>query len=164
MPYEQAPICWRYYAADDLPSDEVLEADLRDFLDMYRRLVSLEETLFSRADAEDDENDLGDEDLRTLRIHKRIERNRKLAQRAKKLLGHTCQACGFNFEAVYGEIGRDFIEAHHLIPLAELKAQKVFLDPAKDFAVLCSNCHRMVHRTEFVSDIASFKNQHIGAK
>jgi predicted HNH restriction endonuclease len=29
---------------------------------------------------------------------------------------------------------------------------------AADFAVLCSNCHRMIHRSADPSDVASFRN------
>jgi 5-methylcytosine-specific restriction protein A len=30
-------------------------------------------------------------------------------------------------------------------------------DVALDFAVLCANCHRMIHRTEHPSDLEGFK-------
>jgi len=41
--------------------------------------------------------------------------------------------CGFNFEKEYGEIGKGFIESHHLTPLYPLKGQKIDLDPKKRF-------------------------------
>ena len=110
---------------------------------------------------EDDEVDLGEEDLRKLRVHKSIERNLKLAHRAKKLLGYKCIACNLDFREKYGELGKGFIEAHHLTPLSKLKGQIVTLDPKKDFTVLCSNCHRMIHRSEFVGDVAGFINTHV---
>jgi len=45
---------------------------------------------------------------------------------------------------VYGELGRGFIEAHHTIAVSELyRGAKT---KAKDIALLCPNCHRMVHR------------------
>ena len=53
-------------------------------------------------------------------------------------------ACGFNFEEYYGEIGKGFIEVHHVVPLA--KAGKTETNPETDVVVLCANCHRMVHR------------------
>jgi len=62
-------------------------------------------------------------------------------------LGHICMGCGFNFESIYGEQGLGYIEAHHLKPLHTLPVGKaVPMNPKTDFAVLCSNCHRMVHR------------------
>jgi len=30
--------------------------------------------------------------------------------------GTKCTVCGFNFEAVYGELGKRFIHVHHLTP------------------------------------------------
>ena len=52
--------------------------------------------------------------------------------------------CGFDFERQYGDIGRGFAHVHHLRPLATLDVeQSVFLD---DLAIVCANCHAMVHR------------------
>ena len=56
-----------------------------------------------------------------------------------------CEICSFNFEEKYGsELGQNFIEAHHLIPISELKDD----DQTKieDLIMVCSNCHRMIHR------------------
>jgi hypothetical protein len=65
-----------------------------------------------------------------------------------------CQACDLNFEERYGVIGKGFIEAHHLRPIASLKeGMAVSYDVATDFVVLCANCHRMVHRTADPSDL-----------
>lgn len=155
--YEQGAICSRYYEKGLLPDDAVLAADLLLFVDYYFSLVTRESVLFDRNQHEEDEKDLGVEDLRVFRTHKRIERNRALAAKVKRTLGLTCQACGFNFEAVYGPTGKDYIEAHHLTPLSKLKGQRVALDPRRDFAVLCANCHRMIHRSEFVSDVQAFQ-------
>jgi len=47
----------------------------------------------------------------------------------------------------YGRRGVDYIEVHHTKPVSTLKtAAKV--DPNSDMTVLCSNCHRMVHRSK----------------
>ena len=55
-----------------------------------------------------------------------------------------CQTCGFDFFEVYGEIGRDYAEIHHLEPLSN--RTKPSLTKLSDVAVLCANCHVMVHR------------------
>ena len=47
----------------------------------------------------------------------RYERNSSLRASAIKIHGTTCMACGFNFEAVYGDRGKDYIEVHHVKPL-----------------------------------------------
>jgi hypothetical protein len=76
-------------------------------------------------------------------------RNAKLVQTAKKAHGYTCQTCGFNFLKTYGEIGAAFIEAHHLDPLSE-RPESEWSESLKTtidgIAVLCANCHRMIHR------------------
>ena len=162
--YEAGNICSVYYPRKDLPNDGQLGQDLKTFVDLYFALVSCEPQLFERADPEDDEAALGAEDLRVLREHKRVERNRSLAHRAKLLHGYTCKACGFDFQTTYGGIGRDFIEAHHLTPLSELKGQRLLLDPKTDFTVLCSNCHRMIHRTLFTHSVEEFRATYIAPK
>lgn len=54
-----------------------------------------------------------------------------------------CEACGFDFGIVYGEHGRDYCEVHHRIPLHESGQTTTKLG---DLAILCANCHRMIHR------------------
>jgi 5-methylcytosine-specific restriction protein A len=84
----------------------------------------------STSDREEDEDaNLMIEDLRKLRLHKKIDRNSKLAREAKRIHGTTCMLCGFNFEAFYGQLGEGFIEAHHLQTLSNLKNEKLLLSP-----------------------------------
>lgn len=62
----------------------------------------------------------------------------------RKALGAVCcEVCAFDFESVYGHRGRDFCEVHHRNPLSVAGPSKTKLT---DLAVLCSNCHRMLHR------------------
>ncbi len=77
------------------------------------------------------------------------ERNSALRKNALDIHGYDCMACGFNFEECYGEIGKGFIEVHHVLPLAN-NAGKRKTNPATDLVVLCANCHRMVHRRKDV--------------
>lgn len=79
-------------------------------------------------------------------ISVRRERDPKLRQEAISIHGLNCMACGFNFERTYGAIGSDFIEVHHITPLSEAGLTET--NPKTDLAVLCSNCHRMVHRSK----------------
>jgi hypothetical protein len=60
--------------------------------------------------------------------------------------GHLpCEICGFDFMAVYGDVGTGFAEAHHIVPLAEAPRHGRAVT-VEDFIVVCSNCHRMLHR------------------
>jgi hypothetical protein len=79
-------------------------------------------------------------------VSRLAERNPKLRTEAIKIHGLLCKVCGFDFEKTYGLWGQDFIEVHHISPLGQSKSTKVQTDPEKDLTVLCSNCHRMVHR------------------
>jgi 5-methylcytosine-specific restriction protein A len=81
-----------------------------------------------------------------LRQHVRRERSVKLVKEFKKRLSIcACSICGFDFEAVYGDVGRGFIEAHHTKPISQMgEAEEVNIN---DLIAVCSNCHRMLHRT-----------------
>jgi hypothetical protein len=73
------------------------------------------------------------------------ERDPKLRAAAVLIHGTNCTVCKFNFEEFYGKRGAEFIEVHHLRPVSSLK-EKVKVNPKTDMTVLCSNCHRMIHR------------------
>lgn len=160
--YEAGNILSVYYPADKIPNDEILKSDLNEAVELYDLLIHGESATQAENQVEGDEPDNSSfEDATKLRIHKRIERNHKLAKAAKEYHGYRCQACGMSFEEIYGEIGQRYIEAHHLDPIASIKGKKISRDPKKDFAVLCANCHRMVHKSAYVGDITLFKINHL---
>lgn len=71
----------------------------------------------------------------------------KLAKDAYKKLNKRlyCEVCNFDFEKIYGERGLDYIEAHHNIPVSEMQpSQKTKIS---DLAMVCSNCHKILHRS-----------------
>ncbi|WP_405600359.1 HNH endonuclease [Streptomyces sp. NBC_01410] len=134
---------------------------LRDFLDrpteMAQAAALLREGLTHgtlKPVLADDDDDAEDEasapEGRVLyRRHRTRERNKGL--RKKKIAavlksGGTldCEACGFDFGAVYGERGEGYIECHHVVPLHEAGEGTTKLS---DLALICSNCHRMIHRS-----------------
>lgn len=159
--YEQGNICATYYPAHSLPTDQILKQHLHEMLDVYRTLLEAE--MYSQGEALTEAYDAGDvytEDGTRFRLHKRIERNAKLVNAVKKAKGHVCEVCRIDFEDRYGEIGRGYIEAHHLKPVASLTGSVIPMDPVDDFAVLCSNCHRMVHRSKWIHDMDQFKREH----
>jgi hypothetical protein len=53
--------------------------------------------------------------------------------------------CGFDFEERYGSLGSGYAQVHHKIPLrkAPPEGRKILL---KDLAIVCANCHAMIHR------------------
>ena len=54
-----------------------------------------------------------------------------------------CEVCGFDFEKVYGQLGAGYIEVHHKKPVSDGVR---ITDLNNDLVMLCSNCHRMIHR------------------
>jgi predicted HNH restriction endonuclease len=74
----------------------------------------------------------------------RRERDPRLRDDAIAIHGLSCMACGFDFAKAFGTLGLGFIEVHHVTPLSEVGLSET--DPKTDLTVLCSNCHRMVHR------------------
>lgn len=81
---------------------------------------------------------------RRLVLHLERERNQTLVRRKKKLAASLqCEVCGFSFGRAYGEHAADYCEVHHLLPLAE--AEQPTRTRMQDLAILCANCHRVVH-------------------
>jgi len=101
---------------------------------------------------DDEEGTVEAEEGRLLtRLHRTRERSRKLVEQCKQKalaeLGRLrCEVCQFDFEEHYGDRGRGFIEAHHTKPVETLvEGSKTRLE---DLALLCANCHRMVHSVD----------------
>lgn len=93
------------------------------------------------------------------------ERDREIHQRNPQLRHlcieaygnkYECVVCGMNFVSTYGEIGKEFIEVHHLYPISETDGEHE-VNPATDMIPLCSNCHSMIHRLEDKSDWKKLK-------
>jgi predicted HNH restriction endonuclease len=91
------------------------------------------------------EEESGTEGARKARLVSYFERNPALRTAAIEIHRTTCKACGFNFEANYGAHGKNYIEVHHVVPISTLPELST-IKPKDDLTVLCSNCHRMVHR------------------
>lgn len=94
------------------------------------------------------------------RLHRTLERDTALAALAKQLrlqLDHAlkCEACDFDFAATYGELGAGYIEAHHTTPVSLLKGSRA--TKVSELALVCANCHRMLHRSNPLLDIAGLR-------
>jgi 5-methylcytosine-specific restriction protein A len=168
LAYEAGNIASKFYSMESLPDDKELVGDVMKMLEIYFSLfeeVSLKEansdlfqevSLKKEAKKNEVERELF-EDPTKYRLHRVTERNQTLSKKVKKLQGYECKACGFDFESRYGEIGRGYIEAHHNVPISKLSGAKIQLDPLKDFTVLCSNCHSMIHRIKPTPTVEEFR-------
>ncbi|MGW2018624.1 HNH endonuclease [Streptomyces sp. NPDC001927] len=101
------------------------------------------------AEAEDEDDDYSAPEGKLLiRLHRSRERDKALRKRkidavlrqGRRL---ACEACDFDFEATYGPRGAGYIECHHVVPLHEAGEGRTKLS---DLALICANCHRMIHR------------------
>jgi hypothetical protein len=100
-------------------------------------------------------------------LHKIRERDPEIVRRKKTFMASknqklSCEACGFDFEESYGEHGSDFIECHHNTPLSEDDNPRE--TSLSDLSILCSNCHRMIHRKKpwlTVSELKELLNNQI---
>lgn len=73
------------------------------------------------------------------------ERNSLARDQCIKHYEAKCIICGFDFEKIYGEIGKGVIHVHHLKPLAEI-GKEYQIDPINDLRPVCPNCHLIIHR------------------
>jgi len=83
------------------------------------------------------------------RMHLHRERNPRVIKFAKERFKGKfgklfCQICGFDFTERYGVLGEDFIEGHHTIAVSSMSPNHQ--TKPEDIALVCANCHRMLHR------------------
>jgi len=83
------------------------------------------------------------------KLHKYRERdnsiNKKKKENTLKEKGKLeCEVCNFDFHKKYGELGVGYIECHHKVPLSKLDSEGI--TKLTDLALVCSNCHRMLHK------------------
>jgi len=100
---------------------------------------------------EDDE--LTMEGQTAMRQHLTRERSRglrasKIASIQKDGRPLQCEVCSFDFAATYGARGMGYIEVHHIRPLHDSGPVQTSLG---DLALVCANCHRMIHRPPWVT-------------
>lgn len=95
--------------------------------------------------------------------HRILERNPQVIKKAKELFIKNygalyCEICGFRFDEHYGERGDFFIEGHHNKLVSQMKPNEK--TRVEDISMLCSNCHRMIHRKPLIT-VEELKKQYI---
>lgn len=114
----------------------------------------------SDMEVDDDGIEEAEEGRLLTRLHQRRERNPKLVRARKQLALKTtgnlqCEVCDLSFAERYGAHGDGFIEVHHTRPLHTLREGE--MTRVADLALLCANCHRMVHRRKNWLSISELK-------
>lgn len=159
--YEHGLVVGRAYDARQLPHQSEMLADLREALELCR-LAEREgewedEDIIIRQAS--DAGIMGTfAEAKRYRQHRSIERQAVHSNRVKKVQGTRCRGCDLDMVDVYGAVGANMVDAHHLLPLSSLREGVIVsLDPFRDFAVLCPNCHRAIHRLPDCSDVGSLR-------
>lgn len=136
------------------PIEEQTEKDIKE---IHPIELDTEEDILAMA--EDGKQLYDMEEVKLKKAHYKYEGrlSQNQIKRIKIENGYVCEACGMSFAKNYPGLGDGFIECHHKIPYADMKeGEKRKVDPA-DFMVLCSNCHRMIHRLEDPADLGKLK-------
>ncbi|GGH64771.1 HNH endonuclease [Phaeocystidibacter marisrubri] len=150
---------------------EVFEEFLNDKDELHAIALKIKQTsinsklgikLYKIEDDEDEESFKVKEGKVIYKLHKHIERNPKINKKKKEsyLKKHgklDCEVCGFDFYEKYGELGMGFMECHHRRPLHEIKEETE--TSLKDLALVCANCHRMLHRVLDTLSVEELKNK-----
>ena len=87
-------------------------------------------------------------------IVNKYERSSIARKKCIEFHGKDCMICGFNFESTYGEIGKDFIHVHHIVPIHKIDCEYT-VNYKEDLIPVCPNCHAMLHRNK---DFLSMEN------
>lgn len=90
------------------------------------------------------------EGKKRLRLHIYRERNSRVIREAKERFKQShngklfCEICDFDYSQKYGELGKGYIEGHHIVPVSELEEGSK--TKVEDIVLVCADCHRMLHR------------------
>ena len=148
----------KIYNPEDLPSEKQLRDDLLIIFDLFckaieRGGVSEDKTKIIRHEKDTESQRYEQKTSKHIDDeYEYMKTDPKLIRDLKKENNYTCQACGLRFDKIYGNYSKknNFIEAHHIVPKSitikkVTTGQKIPMNK-DDFATLCANCHRMIHR------------------
>lgn len=119
---------------DLLENDHPIESELTDSIDFEGAQVREGELLLASHYARERNSTL---------------RRKKLDQIKAAGQPVACTVCGFDFERRYGQRGSGYIEVHHTVPLHI--SGSTTTTKLSDLILLCANCHRMIHREEWIT-------------
>jgi len=83
-----------------------------------------------------------------MRLHKWVERDKRFIASLRRKLAHVtcCMACDLDpMKSFHLERDR-FLEAHHIVPLYQRRSDVITITRECDIALLCPNCHTLMHR------------------
>jgi 5-methylcytosine-specific restriction protein A len=146
---------------DEFKNDKLALTKVANKIKSIANKHDMGNTLYKINDDLIEENLTVKEGTVTYKLHKHIERNSKINRKKKSqyLKEHgklDCEVCRFDFYETYGELGKGFIECHHRKPLHIIDEESE--TSLEDLALVCANCHRMLHRSMDAISIMELKD------
>ncbi|WP_417498449.1 MrcB family domain-containing protein [Maricaulis sp.] len=160
--YEAGHVLGRSYDASNLPSEAELVADFREAIRAQKHIAAnggaaTIESMVGEV-VEDGLNETNLSYVKRYALHRVAERSAAHAKAVKDHYPDICMGCDTDLGAVYGEDARRMLDAHHLISIGSLAENEHAAFTVKDFALLCPNCHRMIHRLVDSSDLKALRD------
>lgn len=168
--YEAANIQAKFYARNVFPSNEELAIDLQDMLENLgqiknfigiRTLGQVIDDLIYQEEINDvkfQEDVLISPPAKTIKAPRPVPgkinnssnremylRDSKIAKEALTLVDYICEADPTHLTFISPITGKNFVEAHHLIPISNQANYSYSLDVPGNIISLCPNCHREIH-------------------
>lgn len=139
--FQEGLICEALEIIIESKVPETIKLKAKHYLLLERGLGGISQEL-------DEKEELDTEGLRKQVYVNRYERNAEARSKAIEYHcknGIKCCICGFDFEKVYGELGKGFIHIHHITPISEI-GKSYEVNYKTDLIPVCPNCHAMLHR------------------
>ncbi len=149
----------RYVHGHKLDNIEIINSELKLNLNEFRILFSMKYVDSSQFQDEINRvigqklveiypDDVEDENLfegtkKQIKVNT-YERNPQARKKCIEHYGTKCSVCNFNFQKIFGDIGKGFIHVHHVKPLSEID-EEYQINPIQDLRPVCPNCHAMLH-------------------
>jgi 5-methylcytosine-specific restriction protein A len=147
-PNMEWPLLWRYFRCRinilPIPEFSSEEGILSLIAEWMMNGTALIFSLLTIVDVVDDFVPQSEGEAKEIKS-KRYERSRINRDICLAHKGYSCHVCGFNFLEIYGELGKDYIQVHHTMPVSQMGSNyEINID--RDLVPVCSNCHSMIHR------------------
>jgi 5-methylcytosine-specific restriction protein A len=167
--YMAAHICGKYYPSTKLPNTDDMLSDLRKLMDVYSQLKKIMGTkspeeffdsLLYQDLIEDThfQNDVltatpAQTPLQPQSVPKQTQstgrnvwkRNPSVAKEALEKANYRCEINPEHKTFISEVTGKNFVEAHHLVPMNLQSKFSWSLDVPGNIVSLCPNCHRQIH-------------------
>ncbi|MGN7313392.1 MrcB family domain-containing protein [Alkalicoccobacillus gibsonii] len=170
--YMASHICGKYYSLEQLPTNQEIQNDFQKILKIYQQLktiigvrttdqfidylLNLEEIedtqyqsdvqLVTASTTEIEPQQIPPKENTGERLKWR--RNASIAKETIHLADYLCEVNADHFTFKSSVTGKNFVEAHHLIPLSLQGRFRWSLDVPGNIISLCPNCHRSIHHAD----------------